>query len=62
MAERIRTMRAYRPSLSAAAPQEDGEEARRQKENNLHRYAERALRGLPLFGDNPREPGELAQS
>jgi hypothetical protein len=46
--------------MTAAATQEDGEEARRQKENNLHRYAERAIRGLPLFSDKP-EQGQLAQ-
>jgi hypothetical protein len=46
--------------MSAAATQEDGEEARRQKESNLERYAERAVRGLPLFPDHP-ETSQVAQ-
>ena len=60
MTERIRILRAYRPSMSAAAGQEDGEEARRQKESNLQRYSERAVRGLPLFSEQS-ETGQLAQ-
>jgi hypothetical protein len=37
--------------MSAAATQEDNEEARRQKESNLLRYSQRAAGGLPLFAD-----------
>jgi len=46
--------------MSAAAGQEDGEEARLQKESNLQRYSERAVRGLPLFSEQS-ETGQLAQ-
>jgi hypothetical protein len=47
--------------MSAAVTQEDGEEARRQKESNLQRYSERAVRGLPLFSDQV-EQNRFAQS
>lgn len=64
MTERIRILRAYRPSMSAAATQEDNEEARRQKESNLLRYSQRAAGGLPLFADqtDQTETEHIAQS
>jgi hypothetical protein len=49
MSENIRIMRAYRPSSSAAASQEESSEERQQKEDNVRIYAQRAVRGLPLF-------------
>ncbi len=52
MSEHIRIMRAYRPSHLVMPTQEDVEDSRLQKERNLRVYAERALKGLPIFEDS----------
>lgn len=57
MTERIRIMRAIRPSRSGAAQEEESEEERQRKEENVRYYAQRALQGLPLFSETAPAAG-----